>query len=255
MPIVPVQAGPRSERMSPNRFEATTTSNQSGCSTKCAVRMSMWYLSHVHVGIVLRHRLDPLVPVRHGDRDAVRLGRRGEVLLRPLLRELEGELQHAVDADARHHGLLHHELALGAGEHARRRSRNTRPRCSRARRRSRCRPACGPASGDGTPGISRTGRRLTYWSNSRRNWMQRAPQRDVVRHLRRPADGAEEDRVVRADLVLPVLRHHAAVLGVVVAGGEIELVLAQLEAELLGRGLEHAHALRHDLLADAVARG
>ena len=25
------------------------------------------------------------------------------------------------------------------------------------------------ASGDGTPGISRTGRKLTYWSNSRRN--------------------------------------------------------------------------------------
>ena len=45
MPIVPVQAGPRSERMSPNRFEHTTTSNQSGCWTKCAVRMSMWYWS------------------------------------------------------------------------------------------------------------------------------------------------------------------------------------------------------------------
>jgi hypothetical protein len=45
MPMVPVQAGPRSDRMSPNRFEATTTSNQSGFSTKCAVRMSMWYLS------------------------------------------------------------------------------------------------------------------------------------------------------------------------------------------------------------------
>ena len=27
------------------------------------------------------------------------------------------------------------------------------------------------ASGHGTPGISRTGRRLTYWSNSRRNWI------------------------------------------------------------------------------------
>jgi len=27
------------------------------------------------------------------------------------------------------------------------------------------------ASGDGTPGIRRTGRRLTYWSNSRRNWI------------------------------------------------------------------------------------
>ena len=28
--------------MSPKRFEATTTSNQSGCWTKWAVRMSMW---------------------------------------------------------------------------------------------------------------------------------------------------------------------------------------------------------------------
>src|SRR5579859_1964944 len=43
IPIVPVHAGPRSERMSPKRFEPTTTSNQSGCCTKCAVRMSMWY--------------------------------------------------------------------------------------------------------------------------------------------------------------------------------------------------------------------
>ncbi len=43
MPMVPVQAGPRSERMSPKRLEPTTTSNQSGCCTKCAVRMSMWY--------------------------------------------------------------------------------------------------------------------------------------------------------------------------------------------------------------------
>src|SRR5258706_14739435 len=43
MPMVPVHAGPRSERMSPKRFEPTTTSNQSGCWTKCAVRMSMWY--------------------------------------------------------------------------------------------------------------------------------------------------------------------------------------------------------------------
>src|SRR5512140_1155435 len=43
MPMVPVHAGPRSERMSPNRLEPTTTSNQSGCRTKFAVRISMWY--------------------------------------------------------------------------------------------------------------------------------------------------------------------------------------------------------------------
>src|SRR5215211_322912 len=45
MPIVPAQAGPRSERMSPNRFDATTTSKRSGLRTNCAVRMSMWYWS------------------------------------------------------------------------------------------------------------------------------------------------------------------------------------------------------------------
>src|SRR5712692_4522091 len=45
LPMVTVTAGPRSERMSPKRFEPTTTSNHCGCSTKCAVRMSMWNLS------------------------------------------------------------------------------------------------------------------------------------------------------------------------------------------------------------------
>src|SRR5258707_526779 len=45
MPMVPVQAGPRSDRISPNKLEPTTTSNQSGCRTKFAVRMSMWNLS------------------------------------------------------------------------------------------------------------------------------------------------------------------------------------------------------------------
>ena len=40
------------------------------------------------------------------------------MLLRRLARELEGEAQDAVDADARQDRLLHDELALGAGEHA-----------------------------------------------------------------------------------------------------------------------------------------
>src|SRR5207249_10038634 len=53
MPMVPVQAGPRSDRMSPNRLDATTTSNQSGCATKCAVRISMWNLSQRMSGYCL----------------------------------------------------------------------------------------------------------------------------------------------------------------------------------------------------------
>ena len=49
-PIDPTRAGPRSERMSPNRFDPTTTSNQSGCCTKWAHRMSMWYWSVLIAG-------------------------------------------------------------------------------------------------------------------------------------------------------------------------------------------------------------
>ena len=39
MPIVPVQAGPKSERISPNKFDATTTSNHSGFRTNLATKM------------------------------------------------------------------------------------------------------------------------------------------------------------------------------------------------------------------------
>ena len=45
MPIEPTTAGPRSDKMSPNRFDPTTTSNHLGRRTKWAVRMSMWYWS------------------------------------------------------------------------------------------------------------------------------------------------------------------------------------------------------------------
>ena len=41
IPMVPVQAGPRSERMSPNKLEATTTSNHSGVNTNLAAKISM----------------------------------------------------------------------------------------------------------------------------------------------------------------------------------------------------------------------
>src|SRR5699024_5927294 len=53
MAMVPAQAGPRSDRMSPNRLEPTTTSNQSGCDTKCAARMSIWYWSVLMSGYCL----------------------------------------------------------------------------------------------------------------------------------------------------------------------------------------------------------
>ncbi|MNI99930.1 hypothetical protein D3C73_1591440 [compost metagenome] len=45
MAIVPVHPGPKSERMSPNKLEPTTTSKCSGIRTKFAVKISIWYWS------------------------------------------------------------------------------------------------------------------------------------------------------------------------------------------------------------------
>ena len=41
IPIVPVQAGPKSDKISPNKFDATITSNHSGVKTNLAVKISM----------------------------------------------------------------------------------------------------------------------------------------------------------------------------------------------------------------------
>ena len=40
--MVPVHAGPKSDKMSPNKLEATTTSNHSGFKTNRATKISMW---------------------------------------------------------------------------------------------------------------------------------------------------------------------------------------------------------------------
>ena len=41
IPIVPVQAGPKSDKMSPKRLDATTTSNLSGLNTNLAAKISI----------------------------------------------------------------------------------------------------------------------------------------------------------------------------------------------------------------------
>ena len=82
---------------------------------------------------------------------------------------------------------------------------------------------------------------------------QAAPERDIVGHAGRPADGAEIDRVHAFELLLPV-GHHVAVAGVVVAAGPVDVGQLQLDAEALRRGLQDAQALGHHFLADAVTR-
>ena len=169
-PIVPVHAGPRSDRMSPNRLRrhhhvearpAAARSARTGC--RCAA-------------------CRPSPPDSRAAIASARPSHHGMLIAMPLLlvatvtclrgraaASSKAYLQHAVGAVAREHRLLDHDLALGALRTSRRRGWCTRPRCSRARRRSRCRRACGRPAGSGTPSNRRTGRRLMYWSNSRRN--------------------------------------------------------------------------------------
>src|SRR5258707_8558352 len=109
------------------------------------------------------------------------------------------------------------------------------------------------ASGDGTPGISRTGRRLTYWSNSRRNFISDPHNENVIWNFRGPADRAEIDRVVLADLFLPVVRHHLAVLFIIVPGREAKMIEMHADAVLFRCRLQHPQPFRHHLLADSVA--
>ena len=205
----------------------------------------------LHFRIVLRHRLHALVPIGHRDRDAVGLGRRGQMLLRARLREIEREFQDAVDADARHHGLLGDELTVGVREHA---------------------PADGGILTFGVfahhPEIDIAGlavgeRRRHAGHQSHRaqidilvelapEFDERAPQGDVIRDFRRPADRTEIDRIVLADFRLPVLRHHLAVLFVIVPGSEVEMIEMNRHAVLFRSRLEHAQPLRDHFLADAV---
>ena len=151
------------------------------------------------------------------------------------------------------HGFLHHDFALGAGEHA------------AADRGIFALGVLAHHPEIDVAGLAIGERRRHAGHQPHRAQIdvlvelaaeqdQRAPQRNVIRDLRRPADRAEEDGVVAADLLLPVLRHHALMLLVIIVGGEVEIVVAQLEAEFPGRRFEHPHALRHRLLADAVAR-
>ena len=67
----------------------------------------------LHIGIVARHRSKALVPIRHCVNDAVRFGRRCDVLP-ARLRQLEGIAHDPVAAAASEHRLLHRHLEFGA---------------------------------------------------------------------------------------------------------------------------------------------
>ena len=206
--------------------------------------------------VVQRHLGDALVPIRHGDGNAIGLGGTGQMLLRPRLRQLKGEFQDPVHTDARHHGFLHHDLTLGAGVHAptnagvlalgvlahdkhvdlaRRTPAAIAPhhRCNDARHQPRR-------------------AQVDILVKVAAKQQQRAPQRDVIQNFFRPADGTEVDGVMAANQVFPVVRQHLAVFLEIVPAGKVEVVKLKVNPVLDGRTLHNPNALGHDLFADTV---
>src|SRR5262245_50106977 len=117
-------------------------------------------------------------------------------------RQLEREAQHAIHAGSREDALLHDELALGAGENPAADARVL---------------ALGVLAHDveiDVAGHAIRERRWHAFQQAHRPQVdvlielapdleEQAPERDMIRHERRPADRAEKDRVVRADLPIP----------------------------------------------------
>ena len=186
----------------------------------------MWNWSVRMSGYDLAHQREAFVPVRHGEGDAVRLGGRCQVLLRPRARQFEGVFQDAVHAVAGEHALLADELALGALEHA---------------------PADRGVLALGVlahhievdVGLGAAGERRAHAGHQLARAQvhvlveaaadrdQQAPQRDMVRHVG-PAHRAEQDRVRLRQLLHAVGRHHRAGL---LVGLARPVVVRELEAE------------------------
>ena len=192
--------------------------------TKCAVRMSMWYWSARTSGYCVRHRAEALVPVRHRDRDAVRLGRRRQVLLRRACARVRtrtsgcGRRPCGVNTDCWNtiSRSVPSNIRPPTDEYSpsvfsRTTTKSMSPglRFGERRRDARHQPARA---------------QVDVLVEAAAELDQRAPQRNVVGNRGGPADRADRrSRRVRASLLEPVLRHHAAVLRVIVAA-PVELV-------------------------------
>ncbi len=209
----------------------------------------MWYWSVCDLGILAGDCCEALVPERHGVDDAVRLGRRGHVLLSGA-REVEGVAHDPVAAAPGEDRLLHRHLVLAVGVE--------------------------PAADLGifalvilahdieidVAGHAVAQRRLHPGQQPHRAQVdvlvkaaaqrdQQSPQRDVVGHVG-VADRAEIDGVVEPQPVEPVLGHHPPGPGIARAA-PVEFVPAQFEPVGPRRPLHSSHTLGHDLVPDAVA--
>ncbi|OSR85988.1 hypothetical protein BV330_04544 [Pseudomonas syringae pv. actinidiae] len=165
---------------------------------------------------------------------------------------LERELENTIDTAAGEHRLLQHELVFSVFEH------------DPAQRRVL---AFGVFAHHDEVDVTRLaiGKRAGYAGEQANRadvgvlvelaakLEQRAPQGNVIGHFVGPAYGTEENRIKAFQLFKPVVRHHLAVLQVVIAVGPFKIVEFQLQSVFLGGSLNHAHAFGQYFQADAVS--
>ena len=248
--MVPVVAGPRSDRMSPNRLEPTTTSNQSGLRTKWAARMSIWNWSVETSGYSAAMADETFVPIGHGVDDAVGLGRRGQMPAGAAAGQLEGVAHDPVGAAAGEHRLLHRQFGVGA---------LVQPAADLgilalavlAHDQIVDVARLAPGERAGQAFEQAHGAQVDILLEAPADRDQQAPERDMVGHAGK-ADRAEEDGIEAGQPVEAVLRHEPAGLCIAFAA-PVELGPVPLYAEAGAGGLQHPDAFRHDLPADAVA--
>ena len=200
--------------------------------------------------IVLADDVGDLVPQHHRMRERVRLGRARDQASRALRRELEAVAQDPLDAGAREHTDLLRDLvrraamdaaadarvlALGVLAHAH--HVDLRGTAVRERRRE-------PVEEPHRPQVHVLIEPLADREDQRRG--------NAVGHAGR-ADRAEVDRVVRRKLLEPVLRHHAAVLQIVIAAPR-QLGERNRHVGSVRRPVNRRHPRGNHFFSDAVAR-
>ena len=239
--------------MSALRFEATTTERSSGLSTNLADMASTSTLSVVDVGVVLRDAGEGLVPQHHAVLLGVALGDAGDLLHPARAGQVEGEADDPLAALlGEQRGLQGDLVARTAGRQVAAAEAGVLALAVLPDHDPVEVGVVGLAQRRDDAGVEVHRPDVGPLVEVLRDVQPQAPERDVVRDGR-PADGAEVDGVVVLQGLQPVLGHHPAGPGVVLAA-PVELVPGEGEraVRVLGQGVENPAAGGDDLFADAV---
>ena len=238
--------------MSACRFVATIVSSVGRLVDHARGHRIHELLVPLDVRKLARHLVRDLVPHHHRVPLRIALGDDGQMLARARLRQFEREAQDALDAGARHDRNVGRHFDGMALVHASAHARVL---------------ALGVLAHDHPVqvlGLAALERCIDARQDARRTHVRvlvealadlesQAPQRDVVGNVGVPGR-PEKNRILVAERVEAVGRHHHAMLAVVVAA-PVEIL--ELEAKAVagcGDGFHDELARRNDFLSDAVTR-